>query len=240
MTATASGTTIPSTIRPRSWGLRLTVALGLLTLGVVAESALEASYRTPRPPLNAPLATIPLELGRWVGRDEAMDPAILREAQCDDYLNRVYEDPHRPGRQIRVWMNYSVHGLNLRHSPEICLPSGGWSKIESHTRVLQVERPGVPALPVMRLGYAQGEMVQGIGFWYYIFGEGPLEHFARTLPIANRSSHGRTTRGSGLTVEIFSPGEHDPEGESLREFAAAVAGALEPLLPADRANYYIP
>lgn len=237
MTASDATTAAP-TARVQRW--RVGIALGVLALGLAAETALEASYRTPRPPLSAPLATIPMQLGRFVGRDEPMDPLILREAQCDDYLNRVYEDPHRPGRPIRLWMNYSVHGLNLRHSPEICLPSGGWSKIESQTRVLQVERPDGPPLPVMRLGYAQGEMVQGIGFWYYIFGEGPLEHFARTLPITSRSSHGRTTRGSGLTVEIFCPGEHDPEGESLKEFAAAVTEALEPLLPADRASYYIP
>ena len=43
-----------------------------------------------------------------------------------------------PGLSVRLWINYSLQGNNLRHTPEICLPSGGWNKIESQTRVLSV------------------------------------------------------------------------------------------------------
>jgi hypothetical protein len=39
-----------------------------------------------------------------------------------------------------------------------------------------------------RLGYSKDELVQQIGFWYYIFGEGRLEHFVRTLPITSRAA----------------------------------------------------
>ncbi len=219
---------------------RSILGLAILALGSGAQTALEAGYKTSRPPLKRPLSSLPMTLGGWIGRDEPMDPEILERTQCDDHINRVYEHPARPGRTFKLWINYSVHGLNLRHSPEICLPSGGWSKIESLTRVLSIERNNGKPLPLMRLSYAQGDMVQGIGFWYYIFGEGPLEHFARSLPIASRSSHGRTTRGSGLTVEIFCPGASDPDGEALKEFAGVLLSALEPLLPDDRANYYIP
>ena len=72
---------------------------------------------------------------------------------------------------------------------------------------------------ITRLGYGRGELVEHVGFWYYIFGEGKLENFVRQLPITSRSSHGRTTRGSSMTVEIFCPGEHDADGEALRDFA---------------------
>lgn len=219
---------------------RAAIGLGVLAVGLGAEAALEAGYRTDRPRLKGKLADLPMRLGPWIGRDEDMDPAILRETQCDDYVNRLYEDPTRPGRSLRLWINYSLHGLNLRHSPEVCLPSGGWEKVEAKTRVLPIARPGGEPLSIMRLGYAQGDVVQSIGFWYYIFGEGPLEQFARSLPIASRSSHGRTTRGSGLTVEVFAPGDSDPDGEALGEFASALLDALEPRLPDDRVAYFIP
>jgi hypothetical protein len=93
---------------------------------------------------------------------------------------------------------------------------------------------------ITRLGYGQGELVKHVGFWYYIFGEGKLENFVRRLPITSRSSHGRTTRGSSMTVEIFYPGDDDPDGEALRNFAQALLIALEPILPLDRAEYYVP
>lgn len=219
---------------------RLIVLIALLGSGFAAQSVLEAGYHTPRPTLKRPLNTIPMTLGRWVGRDDPMDPRILRETQADDYVNRIYEDTANPGRVFKLWINYSRHGLNLRHSPEICLPSGGWTKIEARTKVLKVDRPGRPPMVVTKLGYGQSDLVQDIGFWYYIFGEGPLEHFARGLPIASRSSHGRTTRGSGLTVEVFYPGETDPGGQAFPEFAERLLDELEPLLPDDRACYFIP
>jgi hypothetical protein len=128
----------------------------------------------------------------------------------------------------------------LRHTPEICLPSGGWNKIESQTRVLSVPVRENRTIPITRLGYGRGELVEHVGFWYYIFGEGRLENYVRRLPITSRSSHGRTTRGSSMTVEVFYPGENDPEGEGLREFARELLKSLDGILPIECADYHIP
>jgi EpsI family protein len=219
---------------------RVLLCSAILTFGLAAEAALEELSKIERPALRQPLASIPLVLGEWVGQDVAVEADVLRESQADDYLSREYTSRSRNSVHCRLWVNYSRHGDNLRHSPEICLPSGGWSKVESDCRVLAIERPAGAPLPVMRLAYARGELVQRLGFWYYIFGEGRLERFVRSLPITSRSSHGRTTRGSGMTVEVFCPGETDPDGEALKDFARSLLDALEPLLPDDRAQYHLP
>jgi EpsI family protein len=196
--------------------------------------------QTERPLLCQSLASIPLVLGDWVGREEPVAPEIVERAQATDYLSRTYESRSQPGVRLTLWLNYSKTGTNLRHTPEICLPSGGWTKIESQTKVLSVPAPFDKQILLTRLGYSRAELVEQVGFWYYIFGEGKLEKLVRQLPITSRSSHGRTTRGSSMTVEIFSPGEHDPEGNSLQNFAQALLVALEPVLPADRAAYHVP
>jgi hypothetical protein len=79
-----------------------------------------------------------------------------------------------------------------------------------------------------------------VGFWYYIFGEGKLENYVRHLPITSRSSHGRATRGSSITIEVFYSGDQDPDGDSLSEFARELMRALEPILPTPRAPYHVP
>lgn len=220
---------------------RVLICVTVLGLGLAGEAGLEAMTSIERPPLRAALATLPMELGDWTGRDVPLDPHVLKESQADDYLNREYEDRRRPGRRLSLWVNYSSEGLNLRHSPEVCLPSGGWEKVESQSRVLSVPAgPDGRETPITRLGYAKGELVQSVGFWYYIFGEGRLEQYVRGLPVTSRSSHGRTTRGSGMTVEVFCPGSTDPDGEALREFVRELLPALEPILPAERASYHIP
>jgi EpsI family protein len=220
--------------------LRLTLCGATLVVGLAAQAGLDAMTAIERPRLLAPLKTIPLELGPWVGENTPVDPLIVKEAQTDDYLSREYEDRRHPGRRLSLWMNYSSEGLNLRHSPEVCLPSGGWTKVESQCKVVTVATADGRALPVTRLGYSKGELEQSVGFWYYIFGEGGLEQYVRGLPITSRSSHGRTTRGSGLTVEVFCPGTTDPDGEALRDFARELLTAVEPILPPNRANYHIP
>lgn len=219
---------------------RIVCGLAILSCGLAAQAGLEEATKTDRPKLSAKLDTIPLSLGGWVGTEFEIHRDILERTQNDDYLSRVYTNPARPGVALTLWINYSETGLNLRHTPEICLPSGGWAKVESQCRQMEVPREGRPGLPMTRLVYSKLDETQGIGFWYYIFGEGRVEQFVRRLPITSRSSHGRTTRGSGLTVEVFCKGESDPDGEALREFAAALLDRLEPILPGRRAEFFIP
>ncbi len=219
---------------------RATLCLGLLTAGVAAQAGLENLSAIERPPLRRPLGSLPPTLGGWSGRDMAVDPKILAESQATEYVSRVYENPSFPGVRLSLWINYSSIGDNMRHSPKICLPSQGGVEIESQTRVMPIQGPGGSSVPVTRLGYQQGELVQAVGFWYYIFGEGAIERWVRGLPVTSRSSHGRTTRGSGLTVEVFWPGDVDPDSAAFRDFAGAVLAGIEPILPVDRAEYHVP
>ncbi|HZW31952.1 MAG TPA: EpsI family protein [Isosphaeraceae bacterium] len=219
---------------------RVVLCGAVLTVGLAVQAALERLNQTERPELLHPLATVPRELGAWTGSDQPVDPEILERAQTTEYLNRVYESRKYPGLKLHLWVNYSRVGNNLRHTPEICLPSGGWTKIESQTRVLPIDAGGASPVRITRLGYSRGELVEHVGFWYYIFGEGKLENYVRHLPITSRSSHGRTTRGSSMTVEVFYPGDQDLEGEALREFARELIGAMEPILPIRRAAYHVP
>jgi len=219
---------------------RVVLCGAVLTAALAAQAALEQINQTERPALRRPLATVPMELGDWAGSDQPVDPEIVERAQTTEYLNRVYESRKHPGLKLQLWVNYSRIGNNLRHSPEICLPSGGWTKIESQSRVLSIDAGGEAPVRVTRLGYSRGELVEHVGFWYYIFGEGKLENYVRRLPITSRSSHGRTTRGSSMTVEVFYPGDQDSEGEALREFARELMRAMEPILPIPRATYHVP
>lgn len=216
---------------------RTILGAAILSIGLAAHAAIERAADGPRPRLKKKLADIPLILGDWVGRDVEVDPDVLKESQADDHLNRVYEHRLHPGRTVSLWINYSQHGLNLRHSPEVCLPSSGWEKVEARCRVDSI---GDTGRRLMKLAYSKGELAQTIGFWYYIFGETRWERYARSLPISSGSSHGRATRGSGLTVEVFSSGETDGDGRALAEFAAEIDRALAPILPDDRVQYYIP
>jgi hypothetical protein len=218
---------------------RIAICGAILVSGLAAEVTLNATCVIERPKLRRPLSTLPMVLGDWVGTERPVDEDIARRSQNTEYLSREYESFRHPGLKLAVWLNFSIMGTNLRHSPEICLPSGGRTKIESHTRVFEILAGQAPPIRISRLGY-QGELVEHVGFWYYIFGEGKLENYVRSLPITSQSSHGRATRGSSMTIEIFYPGDRDPDGDALREFAEELAQHLDPILPTPRATYFLP
>jgi EpsI family protein len=219
---------------------RTLIGGAILSTGLAAQAGLEQLNHTVRPLLRQRLTSIPLDMGDWAGKDEPVEADIVDRAQTTEYLNRTYESRKQPGLQLRLWINYSLLGTNLRHSPKICLPSGGWTEIESLTRVLELPLGPGRSIEVTRLGYQRGELVEHVGFWYYIFGEGSLENYVRQLSITSRSSHGQTTRGSSMTVEVFYPGDNDTEGEALKEFAQELVKSLEPILPTERAVYHVP
>lgn len=223
-------------------GKRTVLCLTILTTGLAAQAALEQMNQTERPNLRHPLDTVPLVLGDWVGVDRPVDQNLVERSQTTEYVSRSYESRKYPGLRLELWMNYSLYGTNLRHTPEICLPSSGWTKNEAQTKEFDIAAGDHTTLRISRLGYSQPktDLVKHVAFWYYIFGEGNLENYVRRLPITSRSSHGRTTRGSSMTVEVFYPGDMDPDGEALREFSQELIAALEPILPVPRAAYHIP
>lgn len=221
---------------------RIVICTALIAAGLAAEVALQAAcgLGRQRPALRRPLASLPKRLGDWAGADYPVSADILRESDADEYLSRVYESRRFPGLQLKLWVNYSEFGYNLKHTPTVCLPAGGWKNVEAETRVLDIPAGLGPPTRLTRLGYTQGELFEHIGFWYYIFGEGQLENYVRSLPITSQSSYGRATRGSSITIEVFYARDRDPNGEGLRDFAGELIRQLDPILPEPRAAYFMP
>ena len=187
----SDGGTEPMTSSTR----RAALALAILGGGLAAEAAVERATRIERPSLVAPLATIPMELGDWVGRDLPVDPEILRESQATEYLNRVYESRGDPADGRLALDQLLETRPNLRHSPD--LPALGRLERSRRRTGSSTSRPRAASPQrISRLGYGQGgstegELVQKIGFWYYIFGEGRWS----TSSAACRSPAGAATGG---------------------------------------------
>ena len=221
--------------------IKRTVLCGvLLSTGLAAQAALVRLSRTERPALRGPLDSIPMELGDWLGKDEPVDPDIVERSQTTDYLNRAYESPRASRSDDAALDQLLARGNQPAAHARDLLTLGRMDQGRVADSRAQDQPRRRTAIPVTRLGYTRGDLVEHVGFWYYIFGEGKLENYVRRLPITSRSAYGQATRGSSMTVETFYPGENDPEGEVLQEFAQQLLRALDPILPVDRANYYIP
>ena len=80
----------------------------ILSTGLAAQAGLERLNQTVRPPLRRSLASIPLDIGDWVGKDEPVEADIVDRPQTTEYLNRTYESRKLPGLRLRLWINFSL------------------------------------------------------------------------------------------------------------------------------------
>ncbi len=142
-------------------------------LGAVALVAggLVASLFISRPPVlvpeRQPLATLPLQIGEWTGREAFVDRVYIDALLVNDHSMSNWQ---RPGDALPVelwvaWYDSQVKGASV-HSPQACLPGGGW-QIESFAHQ---EVPGVlpdgGALTVNRVVISLGEVRSLVYYWF--------------------------------------------------------------------------
>ena len=93
---------------------------------------------------RTPLASLPLQLGPWQGRDATpFDDDIVAKLGVDDYVNRQYISAS--GAPIGVYIGYYVSQRqgDTIHSPQNCLPDAGW-RLDGGWGIV---RPGTDQLP---------------------------------------------------------------------------------------------
>jgi EpsI family protein len=136
-------------------------------IAVAALLSLTVSRPAPLAPERQSLSTFPLSFGEWQGRDQAMESIYTDALQVSDYLLAEFSMPEQPA-PIGVWIAWydsQVQGASV-HSPQACLPGGGWQIEKFET----VEIPGAMAdggpLPVNRVEIGLGEQRQLVYYWF--------------------------------------------------------------------------
>ena len=133
--------------------------------------AAAVSLTISRPPTliaeRSPLSTFPSRIGEFEGQSGFIDKIYLDELRVSDYLISSYRRPADVA-PVELWIAYynsQVKGASV-HSPQACLPGGGW-QIESFTqREVPNVLPDGSAMVVNRVEIALGEERQLIYYWF--------------------------------------------------------------------------
>jgi hypothetical protein len=112
------------------------VILFLVAITLVISSGVAHGLRTDRwgsPRDRGPLLAldrVPLAIGDWRGRAEAVDPRMLDSAELDGCLMRGYENT-RTGESVSLFIAYGRPGPVCVHSPNICYVGAGYRPARS-------------------------------------------------------------------------------------------------------------
>lgn len=122
-------------------------------------------------PPRESLATLPLNIDGWFGRNEPpFEKSILDVLGVDDYIIRTYWKPGGMAVGLYVGYYYSQRQGDTIHSPLNCLPGAGWQPLEQGRQVIDVKpsttTAGTRAIEVNHVVIGKGLDKQLVLYWY--------------------------------------------------------------------------
>jgi exosortase D (VPLPA-CTERM-specific) len=207
-----------------SLAIILLAAAASSLLGGRAEAALERRN----------LATFPVRLDEWRGRDLAIDPEIVAALKVDDYIMADYRRETDP-----VPVNFYVAYYNSQrkgesvHSPQSCIPGDGW-RIESFgQRQLDGILPAGQPLTVNRAIIGKGDFQQLVYYWFpqrdrFLTNEYWVKWYIFWDALIRNRTDGALVR---LVTSVHGPDGLDAADRRLSDFAATLVPNLTPYFP---------
>jgi exosortase D (VPLPA-CTERM-specific) len=176
-------------------------------------------------------ALFPRQLGNWqqVGTQIALDPEVETVLAADDYLqiNLMSDEADAPVNLFMAW--YDDQSKGGVHSPEICLPGGGWE-------IAWLERTDIASqvgsdrrFDINRAIIQKGEARMMVYYWFEQKGHRIAWDFeAKYRLLVDGVRTGRTHGALVRIITPIAPGESEAVVEArLRDMVVS----LKPTLP---------
>ena len=231
-----------SRVLPQAWrffGIRASATLAiaaLVTLGVGAMThAMPERDRVV--PERAPLALFPSELDGWqaIGRSR-LEPEIERVLRADDYLSITFTSAaaSAPVSLFVAYYDRQTEGTGI-HSPEVCIPGGGWEVSAWERTVLPVEGTDGAQfeLPANRAVIRKGLERQLVLYWFEQRGRQMTnDYMAKAVTVWDALTRGRTDGALVRLITPMAPGESVSAAEArLKDFLGAGLPELPRFIP---------
>lgn len=222
--------------------MRLFSVRGSVAMGVVAAmTATLAAWWHLAPAREAtsfdrtPLVLFPAELSGWSGAFRMLDPEIEQVLGADDYLSGSYSNAAyaAPVDFFVAYYDKMTEGSGV-HSPEVCLPAGGWEMSQIDQRNVSVStEAGEITLPVNRAIIQKGVVRQIVYYWFDQRGRRMTSDYeAKFHSIVDAVATGRTDGGLVRLVTPILDGESEAEAEDrLTAFLTASLPRLPQHIP---------
>lgn len=113
-------------------------------------------------------SAFPRRLGEWqqVGEDRQLSVSVQRTLAADDYISRNYATPDAATSVELFSAWYADQSQGGVHSPEICLPGGGWEiawlERSDMTQAMNLDRP----FHINRAIIQKGETRMMVYYWF--------------------------------------------------------------------------
>ncbi|MDR3764612.1 MAG: EpsI family protein [Acidobacteriota bacterium] len=182
----------------------------------------EAELKTPR------FSAIPVALGTLRAEDVPIEERMVKAANVDHYLNRVYRGPDGDAG-LYVGYYRSQRAGDSVHSPKNCLPGGGWQAVRAGRIALPLANGARPQVNLYLVENAGERIV--VLYWYQSHGEITASEYAAKLHTMRDAILYRRTDTALVRITVPIEGGEDEATRKALDFSALVAPYLNQALP---------
>lgn len=210
---------------------RALLSAALITTAVGLGWTLAADRDPAAPPPRDGLVLFPRTVGDWrSGPAQLLDPSIEQVLGADDYHGAVFSsaDQRAPVDLFIAYYERQTEGSGI-HSPEVCIPAGGWEMSRIERRELRIAGDGAETmLPVNRAIIQKGLSQQLVYYWFEGRGRRMTnDYVAKAMTLVDAVARGRTDGALVRVITPIIPGE--PEGAADERLAALLVELLDHL-----------
>ena len=209
---------------------RLLITSALLLAGA---GYLQHATRAETVPARQPLATLPVHVSDWTGREGApFEKNILDVLGVDEYVNRMYVSGRAPYIGLYVGFYESQRQGDTMHSPLNCLPGAGWQPVRQNRTTLTVaDTSGAPRpITVNQFVIQKGLDRLLVLYWYQSHGRVVASEYTSKIYMVYDAM--RLNRTDGAMVRVITPitGASAADEDAAAKRAAAFVQSLFPSL----------
>jgi exosortase D (VPLPA-CTERM-specific) len=214
----------------RAAGVVPSAALAAL-VGLTAAAGIGWAAAPPREAVEVerdPLSLFPTWIGDWQGQVQFLDRDIERVLNADDYFSGAFVSPDEAASVdlFIAWYAKQTEGSGI-HSPEVCIPVGGWEV--SEWRRTEVSVPGAEPFEANRAVIRRGLESQLVYYWFEQRGRRMTSDYAaKAATVLDGLTRGRTDGG---LVRVITPiATHEAEADADARLTRFLAETI-PLVP---------
>ena len=199
--------------------------------GLALSTLITAAYvLTPTPPRVLPerdvFALFPRQVGDWQAHIIPLDAEIETVLGASDYINATFQSADSPAQItfFAAWYASQTDGAGI-HSPEVCLPVGGWEIFALDAYAVSMPTTIYGDFEVNRAVIQKGLSKQLVYYWFDQRGRRMTNDFAAKATVVYDSlTRGRT---DGAMVRFTTPiGDREDEAAADARLQAFMAEAL--------------
>ncbi len=210
-------------------GVGAAITLSVSVLWTVVESPVDRIQIE-----RAPFAHFPSQISDWSGSRATLSPDVERVLGATDYLNTSFATSDR-SEYVNMFVAFydkQTDGDGI-HSPEICLPVGGWEIFSLQPHLIDTGVPGYGSFEVNRAVIQKELSQQLVYYWFEQRGKRETNDFVAKISVLIDSlTIGRTDGALVRYVTPIAPNETVEDADArLQEFIGESIGHLPRFVP---------